>query len=85
MSAYTRTTRKKALVLRELWGSSEGRSATVSGITAVPVSKVLRELPCDRCKRAIERGELVLRERKGDYFVTTCDLCAEWIFTEELL
>ena len=83
--AYTRTTGKKALVLRELWGSTGTRSVVVRGLTAVPVSKVLRELPCYKCGREIERCELVLRERDAYGFRTTCDLCADWISAEELL
>jgi len=81
-SAYTRTTKKSVLVLRRLWGEP---SISVNALTVVPVSKVLRELPCDVCHRDIERGELVLRERRGDYFITTCDLCAKWTLLEDLL
>lgn len=84
MSAYTRKTGKKALVLRTLWGGGGGHSVHVTGLTAVPVSKVLRELPCDRCGREIERGEYVLRERDVYGFRTTCDLCSEWIAADEL-
>lgn len=84
-SAYTRTTHKKALVLRTLWGSAGERSAHVKGLTVVPVSKVLRELPCDKCHREIGRGEYVLRERDWHGFRTTCDLCANWTLVEELL
>lgn len=84
--AYTRTTGKKALVLRTLHGASAGNYASVrGGLTAVPVSRVLREIECDRCHRQIEREEFVLRERDHYGFRTTCDLCSDWVLAEELL
>lgn len=83
--AYTRTTHKKALVLRRLWGQAGGHSASIKGLAAVPVSKVLREHQCGTCNREVECGELVLREQDAYGFTTTCDLCANWITVEELL
>lgn len=86
MSAYTRATGKKALVLRTLQGASGGNYASVrDGLTVVPVSRVLREIECDRCHREVVRGEFVLRERDPYGFRTTCDLCANWVLAEDLL
>lgn len=81
MSAYTRTTGKKALVQRKVWAST----GTVTCVQALPVSKVLAPLPCDHCRKEIPRGQLVIRERVSDYYRTTCERCAEILPVETLL
>lgn len=82
MSAYTRTTGKKALVQRKAYVSGVG---TVTCVQALPISKVLAPLPCDACQIDIPRGEVVVRERIGQWWYTRCGRCVEILPVEKLL
>ena len=79
-AAYTRKIGKSVLVPRPV-RTTYGFTTV---LTAVPLSKVLRELTCTICHRHIEVGELVLRERWVDSFRTTCEVCADWLTIEDL-
>jgi len=82
MSAYTRTTGKKILVQRKVFAGSRH---TFMCVQAVPVSRVLKPLPCDHCRKEIQCGSFVLRERMWGYYRTTCENCAEFIPVDSLL
>lgn len=88
MSAYTRTTKKVALVPRTAsvpYRSTYGvGSVGVPTLVAVPVFKVLRPIECDACRKTQDKGSFVLRERRWDYFRTTCMHCAQPVLPSAL-
>jgi hypothetical protein len=88
-AAYTRKTGKKVLVPRSksvpYRSTYAVESVRVDTLVAVPVSKVLRPVKCDVCRKPTKKGSLVLREPVWDYFRTTCQTCAKWVSVDDLL